>query len=95
LKPTELKDGTFTITNYGSFGGTWGSPIIRPPEAGILGLGAIKPRPIVVDGQVVARPTLPLVVSADHRIVDGDVLGSFLMFVAGLLSDPVRMLLED
>jgi pyruvate dehydrogenase E2 component (dihydrolipoamide acetyltransferase) len=95
LKPTELKDGTFTITNYGSFGGTWGSPIIRPPEAGILGLGAIKPRPFVVDGQVVARSTLPLVVSADHRIVDGDVLGSFLMFVAGLLSDPVRMLLED
>lgn len=95
LKPTELRGGTFTITNYGSFGGTWGSPIIRPPEAGILGLGAIKPRPFVVDGQVVARPTLPLVVSADHRLVDGDVLGSFLMFVAGLLSDPVRMLLED
>jgi pyruvate dehydrogenase E2 component (dihydrolipoamide acetyltransferase) len=95
LKPTELRDGTFTITNYGSFGGTWGSPIIRPPEAGILGLGAIKPRPFVVDGQVLARSTLPLVVSADHRIVDGDVLGSFLMFVAGLLSDPVRMLLED
>jgi pyruvate dehydrogenase E2 component (dihydrolipoamide acetyltransferase) len=95
LKPTELRDGTFTITNYGSFGGTWGSPIIRPPEAGILGLGAIKPRPFVVDGQVVARSTLPLVVSADHRLVDGDVLGSFLMFVAGLLSDPVRMLLED
>ena len=95
LKPTELRDGTFTITNYGSFGGTWGSPIIRPPEAGILGLGAIKPRPFVVDGQVVARATLPLVVSADHRLVDGDVLGSFLMFVAGLLSDPVRMLLED
>ncbi len=95
LKPTELKGGTFTITNYGSFGGTWGSPIIRPPEAGILGLGAIKPRPFVVDGQVVARSTLPLVVSADHRLVDGDVLGSFLMFVAGLLSDPVRMLLED
>ncbi len=95
LKPTELRDGTFTITNYGSFGGTWGSPIIRPPEAGILGLGAIKARPFVVDGQVLARPTLPLVVSADHRLVDGDVLGSFLMFVAGLLSDPVRMLLED
>ena len=95
LKPTELRGGTFTITNYGSFGGTWGSPIIRPPEAGILGLGAIKPRPLVVDGQVIARSTLPLVVSADHRLVDGDVLGSFLMFVAGLLSDPVRMLLED
>jgi pyruvate dehydrogenase E2 component (dihydrolipoamide acetyltransferase) len=95
LKPTELRDGTFTITNYGSFGGTWGSPIIRPPEAGILGLGAIKLRPFVVDGEVMARSTLPLVVSADHRLVDGDVLGSFLMFVAGLLSDPVRMLLED
>jgi pyruvate dehydrogenase E2 component (dihydrolipoamide acetyltransferase) len=95
LKPAELRDGTFTITNYGSFGGTWGSPIIRPPEAGILGLGAIKPRPFVVDGQVMARSTLPLVIAADHRLVDGDVLGSFLMFVAGLLSDPVRMLLED
>lgn len=95
LKPTELRGGTFTITNYGSFGGTWASPIIRPPEAGILGLGAIKPRPFVVDGQVVARPTLPLVVSGDHRLVDGDVLGGFTMFVAGLLSDPVRMLLED
>ncbi len=91
----ESHGGTFTITNYGSFGGTWGSPIIRPPEAGILGLGGIKPRPFVVDGKVKARETLPLVACADHRLVDGDVLGGFLMLVGGLLADPVRMLLED
>ena len=95
LTPGELAGGSFTVTNYGSFGGTWGSPIIRPPEAGILGLGAIKLRPFILNGDVVARSTLPLVVAADHRLVDGDVLGSFLMFVGGLLSDPVRMLLED
>lgn len=95
LTPGELAGGTFTVTNYGSFGGTWGSPIIRPPEAGILGLGAIKLRPFILNGAVVARSTLPLVVAADHRLVDGDVLGNFLMFVGGLLSDPVRMLLED
>lgn len=95
LTPAESHGGTFTITNYGSFGGTWGSPIIRPPEAGILGLGGIKARPFVVDGAVMARQTLPLVACADHRLVDGDVLGGFLMLVGELLSDPVRMLLED
>jgi pyruvate/2-oxoglutarate dehydrogenase complex dihydrolipoamide acyltransferase (E2) component len=88
----DLRGGTFTVTNYGSLGGRFATPLIRPPEAGIMGFGAIRPRPFVVDGAVVARPTLPYCCSADHRLVDGDLLTAFSEHVAGLLADPVRLL---
>ena len=90
----DLRGGTFTVTNYGSMGGRFATPLIRPPEAGIIGFGAIRPRPFVVDGAVVARPTLPYCCSADHRLVDGDLLTGFSEHVAGLLADPVRLLAE-
>jgi pyruvate dehydrogenase E2 component (dihydrolipoamide acetyltransferase) len=90
----DLRGGTFTVTNYGSLGGRFATPLIRPPEAGIMGFGAIRPRPFVVDGAVVARPTLPYCCSADHRLVDGDLLTAFSEHVAGLLADPVRLLAE-
>jgi pyruvate/2-oxoglutarate dehydrogenase complex dihydrolipoamide acyltransferase (E2) component len=90
----DLRGGTFTVTNYGSLGGRFATPLIRPPEAGIMGFGAIRPRPFVVDGAVAARPTLPYSCSADHRLVDGDLLTAFSEDVAGLLSDPVRLLAE-
>ena len=90
----DLRGGTFTVTNYGSLGGRFATPLIRPPEAGIMGFGAIRPRPFVIDGAVVARPTLPYSCSADHRLVDGDLLTAFSEDVAGLLSDPVRLLAE-
>lgn len=94
LRPEDLAGGTFTVTNYGSFGGTYAAPIIRPPEAAILGLGALRERPFVVHGVVAARPVLPVVLAADHRLIDGDVAGSFLTAVCELLRDPVLLLGE-
>ena len=93
LRPAELSGGTFTITNYGSYGGTFAAPIIRPPEVAIVGLGALRERPWAEGGQVVARPVLPVVMAADQRLLDGDVCGSFLTTVISLLSDPIKLLL--
>lgn len=90
----DLKGGTFTISNYGSFGGRFATPLIRPPEVGIMGFGAIRARPFVVDGKVEARPTLPWSLSADHRLIDGDVATAFAEYVTGLLADPVALLAE-
>jgi pyruvate dehydrogenase E2 component (dihydrolipoamide acetyltransferase) len=90
----DLRGGTFTISNYGALGGRYATPLIRPPEVGIMGFGAIRPRPFVVDGEVKARPTLPWSLSADHRLIDGDVATAFAEYVAGLLADPVGLLAE-
>jgi pyruvate/2-oxoglutarate dehydrogenase complex dihydrolipoamide acyltransferase (E2) component len=92
LVPGELAGGTFTVSNYGALGGRFATPLIRPSEAGIMGFGAIRPRPIVVEGSVVARPTLPYSCSADHRLVDGDELTAFAEDVAQLLANPVALL---
>ena len=92
LSPAELQGGTFTISNYGSLGGRFATPIIRPPEVAIMGFGAVVSRPIVVDGTVVARPTLPLSFSADHRLIDGDLAGAFRSAVARLLERPLALL---
>lgn len=94
LDVAELRGGTFTISNYGALGGRYATPLIRPGEAGILGFGAIRPRPIVVEGAVKARPTLPWSLSADHRLIDGDLATAFAEYVAGLLADPVALLAE-
>jgi pyruvate dehydrogenase E2 component (dihydrolipoamide acetyltransferase) len=94
IEVADLRGGTFTITNYGSLGGRYATPLIRPPEVGIMGFGAIRPRPFVVDGAVVARPTLPWAFSADHRLIDGDLATAFAEQVTGLLADPVRLLTE-
>lgn len=90
----DLQGGTFTVNNYGSLGGRFATPLIRPPEVGIMGFGAVRPRPFVVEGAVVARPTLPYCCSADHRLVDGDLLTAFSQDVATLLADPVGLLAE-
>jgi pyruvate/2-oxoglutarate dehydrogenase complex dihydrolipoamide acyltransferase (E2) component len=89
-----LRGGTFTISNWGAIGGRYATPLIRPPEVGIMGFGAIEPRPFVVDGEVKARPTLPWSLSADHRLIDGDVSTAFSEYVTGLLADPVALLAE-
>ncbi len=88
----ELHGGTATITNYGSLGGRFADPIIRSPEAVIVGFGAIKPRPFVVGDAVVARPTLPVCIAADHRLLDGDIVTAFAEFVISQLSDPTQLL---
>lgn len=89
----ELRGGTFTITNYGAKGGRFATPLIRPPEVGIMGFGAIRERPFALGGEVVARPTLPWSFSADHRVIDGDVATAFAEDVAASLSDPIRLFL--
>jgi pyruvate dehydrogenase E2 component (dihydrolipoamide acetyltransferase) len=91
---SELRGGTFTISNWGAIGGRYATPLIRPPEVGIMGFGAIEQRPFVVDGEVKARPTLPWSLSADHRLIDGDVSTAFSEYVTGLLADPIALLAE-
>lgn len=94
LSPVDLAGGTVTVTNYGSIGGRFATPLVKPPQSVIVGFGAVAPRPIVVDGAVVARPTLPVVVSADHRLIDGQLASSVLMAVCELLTEPVRLLVR-
>jgi pyruvate dehydrogenase E2 component (dihydrolipoamide acetyltransferase) len=89
----EMQGSTFTITNFGAIGGEYATPIINYPEVAILGLGAIEQRPVVEDGEVVARHTLPLSLSIDHRIVDGADAGAFTNTVIEYLENPRLMLL--
>jgi pyruvate dehydrogenase E2 component (dihydrolipoamide acetyltransferase) len=90
----EMQGGTFTITNFGVIGGEYATPIINYPETAILGLGEIKERPRVVDGEVVARTTLPLSLSIDHRIVDGATAARFTNRLIEYLENPTLLLLE-
>ena len=92
VRPEQLRGGTFTVSNYGSYGGHFGTPIIRPPEAAILGVGAIREAVVAVDGAPAVRPNLPLVVSTDHRLNDGEHLGAFAAAIGAYLADPVRLL---
>ena len=94
LPPEEIRGATFTITNYGTEGGRFAAPIVRPPQVAILGCGAIRPQPVVDGDQVVAAPALPLSLSADHRLVDGHDATAFADAVATLLREP-RQLLDD
>ncbi len=93
LQPFDLSGGTLTLTNVGSFGVDGATPILNPPEAAILALGAIQPRPWVVDGAVVVREVMTLSISIDHRLVDGELGAGVLRHVADLLHDPARALL--
>lgn len=88
LTPELLDGATFTITNFGTEGGRFATPIVRPPQVGILGFGAAKVRPVVDGDTVVAAPALPISLSADHRVVDGHDATTFLERVAELLQEP-------
>ena len=94
LKPTELAGGTFTVTNGGVFGSLFSTPIINPPQTGILGLHTIQDRPVAVDGQVVIRPMMFAALTYDHRIVDGREAVLFLRRVKEAIESPARMLIE-
>lgn len=94
LKPDELAGGTFTITNGGSFGSLLSTPIINPPQTGILGMHTIQERPVAVQGQVVIRPMMYLALTYDHRIVDGREAVMFLRRIKEVLETPSRMLVE-
>lgn len=89
----DLSGGTFTISNGGVFGSLMGTPIINAPQSAILGMHAIKERPVVVDGQVVARPMMYLALTYDHRLIDGREAVTFLVRIKELLEDPNRFLL--
>ena len=91
-QPAEMAGGTFTITNLGSFGMDTGTPILNPGEVGILALGTIKPKPWVVNGEVVPRMVTTLGGSFDHRVVDGDVVSRFVADVASVLEEPALLL---
>ena len=88
----QLSHGTFTISNYGSYGGLMGTPIIRPPEVAIAGFGRLHEAVVPVDGQPAVRMRLPFCVSTDHRINDGEHMGAFIDVMTRTLQDPVRLL---
>jgi 2-oxoglutarate dehydrogenase E2 component (dihydrolipoamide succinyltransferase) len=90
----ELSGGTFTITNGGIFGSLMSTPILNPPQSGILGMHKIQDRPIAVGGQVVVRPMMYIALSYDHRIVDGREAVSFLVRIKDAIEDPQRLLLD-
>lgn len=94
LSMAEMQGGTFTISNGGVYGSLMSSPILNPPQSGILGMHKIQERPMVVKGQIVARPMMYLALSYDHRIVDGKGAVTFLVRVKEALEDPRRMLMD-
>jgi 2-oxoglutarate dehydrogenase E2 component (dihydrolipoamide succinyltransferase) len=94
LKLHELEGGTFTITNGGVFGSMLSTPIVNPPQSGVLGLHAIEERPVAVDGEVVVHPMMYVALTYDHRIVDGREAVTFLKRIKDAIADPARLLLE-
>lgn len=94
LAPDDLAGGTFTISNGGVYGSLLSTPILNPPQAGILGMHKIEKRPIVVNDQIVIRPMMYVALSYDHRLVDGEQAVTFLVRVKERIEDPTRLLLD-
>jgi 2-oxoglutarate dehydrogenase E2 component (dihydrolipoamide succinyltransferase) len=94
LKVDELQGGTFTISNGGVYGSLLSTPIVNPPQSGVLGLHAIEDRAVVRNGQIVARPMMYVALTYDHRIVDGREAVTFLKHIKELVEDPTRLLLD-
>ena len=94
LKPDDLKGGTFTISNGGVYGSLLSTPIVNPPQSGILGLHTIQDRPVAENGQVVIRPMMYIALTYDHRIVDGREAVGFLKTIKEVLEEPARLFLE-
>jgi 2-oxoglutarate dehydrogenase E2 component (dihydrolipoamide succinyltransferase) len=94
LTMDEMRGGTFTISNGGVFGSLLSTPIINPPQSAVLGMHRIEERPVVKDGQIVARPMMYLALSYDHRLVDGREAVTFLVRMKEALEDPTRLLID-
>ena len=94
LTVEEMLGGTFTISNGGVYGSLMSSPILNPPQSGILGMHKIQERPIALNGEIVIRPMMYLALSYDHRIVDGKGAVTFLVRVKDCLEDPHRLLMD-
>jgi len=88
-----MAGGTFTISNGGVFGSLYGTPIINLPQSAVLGMHAIKDRPVVVNGEIVVRPIMVVALTYDHRLLDGKEAVTFLVKVRDYLEDPRKMLL--
>lgn len=91
LSISELTGGTFTISNGGVYGSLLSTPILNPPQSGILGMHKIQERPIAIDGKVVVRPMMYLALSYDHRLIDGKGAVTFLVTVKDLLEHPEKL----
>ncbi|MGI9177274.1 MAG: 2-oxo acid dehydrogenase subunit E2, partial [Pirellulales bacterium] len=94
LKIEDMQGGTFTISNGGVYGSMLSTPIINPPQSGILGLHSIQDRPVALNGQVVIRPMMYLALTYDHRLVDGREAVTFLKRIKDTIEDPTRLMLE-
>ena len=94
LTPEDLAGGTFTISNGGVFGSLLSTPILNPPQSGILGMHKIEPRPVALNGQVVIRPMMYLTLSYDHRMIDGRESVGFLVKIKEYAEDPARILID-
>ncbi|MFT5326535.1 MAG: 2-oxoglutarate dehydrogenase E2 component (dihydrolipoamide succinyltransferase) [Planctomycetaceae bacterium] len=94
LELEELKGGTFTITNGGVYGSLLSTPIVNPPQSGVLGMHGIVDRPVAINGQVVIRPMMYVALTYDHRVVDGKEAVSFLKRITEAVEDPTRLILE-
>ena len=94
LSMDEMQGGTFTISNGGVYGSLMSSPILNPPQSGILGIHKIQERPIAVNGAVEIRPMMYLALSYDHRIVDGREAVTFLVKIKEIIEDPRRLILD-
>src|SRR6266404_2399180 len=94
LKIEELQGGTFTISNGGVYGSLFSTPIVNPPQSGVLGMHAIQDRPVVRDGNIVIRPMMYVALTYDHRLVDGREAVTFLNRVREIVEDPARLLVE-
>ena len=94
IKIEDLQGGVFTISNGGVYGSLLSTPILNPPQSGILGLHKIQDRPVAVNGQVIIRPMMYLALSYDHRVVDGKEAVTFLIHIKDTIENPVRLLLE-
>jgi 2-oxoglutarate dehydrogenase E2 component (dihydrolipoamide succinyltransferase) len=94
LRPEDLQGGTFTITNGGVYGSMLSTPLINPPQSGVLGMHAIQDRPVALNGQVVIRPIMYVALTYDHRIVDGREAVTFLRRIKEIVENPVRLLVE-
>jgi pyruvate dehydrogenase E2 component (dihydrolipoamide acetyltransferase) len=95
ITPAELQGGTFTVSNYGAIGGLWGTPVINPPQAAILGVGRIEEAAVVREGAVVVRPVVPLSLTFDHRSIDGATAQRFFNALIEHIENPDLILLEN
>ena len=94
LQMNQIQGGTFTISNYGSFDVSFGTPIIKYPESAILGVGKINKKPIVVNGEITIGDILPLSLSVDHRIIDGADAARFIMKFKEYITNPMLLLMN-